>query len=211
MMNLRKRKRKPLPSPLLFLCVDYEPKTKYEYWVWWRERYRYELMNTGISITEFACKYQLSRNALYYQLKCAGGYSGLIREFWDLHRRRFQRLNESHDITVDEYIARCQLTHKTAKRQLQQKPMDEYWLQHHDNYHRHYKPHGYSVAAYAKEQGLASSTARHYLCRFVDRKGKAHRTYDYVMNELAELQGWDPIQQQITENLKKHYPLTPSA
>ncbi len=69
-------------------------------------------------------------------------------------------------MSLSEYIAEKKLYSKMAVRQLQRRPMSEFWRRHFDNYYRKYWLHGYTVSYYCRVYSLNVSTARRYLVDF---------------------------------------------
>lgn len=176
-------------APMYFLAENWFPQgnSKKELKIYLRELYRYELMTTGITINEFAKKYAISCRWLYRNCKPAGGFSGLIREYWRFHRINYQRHYQPRGISPESYIQTYGLKHKTAQRQLTRRQLSPTWQAHLTRFHRDYKPQGYSVANYAREHQLCASTARRYLNRFVDEEDNANKHASYLL-ELKRLQ-----------------------
>lgn len=126
-----------------------------------RHNYLFEALITGISLSDYASKYRLSPQRVYANCRCVGGQSLKIIH-WAWHRYRFLQSNS----TLNSYIKNNKLRHKTAKRQLQRKPMSNHWSQHFNNYYMHFWPYGWTVADYCQQHNLVPSTARRYLVDF---------------------------------------------
>ena len=130
-------------------------------WKWHRLNYVYEALSTGVCLSEYAEKYALSLTRTYANFRQVGGQS-LRTIHWAWHRRCLY----FSDMSLSEYIAEKKLYSKMAVRQLQRRPMSEFWRRHFDNYYRKYWLHGYTVSYYCRVYSLNVSTARRYLVDF---------------------------------------------
>ena len=130
-------------------------------WKWHRLNYVYEALSTGVCLSEYAEKYALSLTRTYANFRQVGGQSLRIIH-WAWHRRCLY----FSDMSLSEYIAEKKLYSKMAVRQLQRRPMSEFWRRHFDNYYRKYWLHGYTVSYYCRVYSLNVSTARRYLVDF---------------------------------------------
>ena len=130
-------------------------------WKWHRLNYVYEALSTGVCLSEYAEKYALSLTRTYANFRQVGGQSLRIIH-WAWHRRCFY----FSDMSLSEYIAEKKLYSKMAVRQLQRRPMSEFWSRHFDNYYRKYWLQGYTVSYYCCIYSLNVSTARRYLVDF---------------------------------------------
>ncbi|RHH45608.1 inovirus Gp2 family protein [Citrobacter portucalensis] len=126
-----------------------------------RHNYLFEALITGISLSDYASKYRLSRQRVYANCRSVGGQSLKIIH-WAWHRYRFLQSNS----TLDSYLKNNKLRHKTARRQLQRKPMSDFWSWHFDNYYMQFWPYNWTVAGYCQQYNLVPSTARRYLVDF---------------------------------------------
>ena len=130
-------------------------------WKWHRLNYVYEALSTGVCLSEYAEKYALSLTRTYANFRQVGGQSLRIIH-WAWHRRCLY----FSDMSRSEYIAEKKLYSKMAVRQLQRRPMSEFWSRHFDNYYRKYWLQGYTVSYYCCIYSLNVSTARRYLVDF---------------------------------------------
>ena len=130
-------------------------------WKWHRLNYVYEALSTGVCLSEYAEKYALSLTRTYANFRQVGGQS-LRTIHWAWHRRCLY----FSDMSRSEYIAEKKLYSKMAVRQLQRRPMSEFWSRHFDNYYRKYWLQGYTVSYYCCIYSLNVSTARRYLVDF---------------------------------------------
>ncbi len=143
----------------------------YDHTKWWNplsplweghsRNYLAEAIITGISLSQYAYKYHLSASRVYVNFKRVGGQSLKVIH-WAWHRSRFYQSNS----TLDNYLKNNRLHQKTAKKQLQRKPMSEFWQNHFDNYYKHFLPYGCKVTEYCRKYNLNASTARRYLVAF---------------------------------------------
>lgn len=143
----------------------------YDYTKWWnplsplweghRRNYLAEVIITGISLSQYAYKYHLSASRVYANFNRVGGQSLKVIH-WAWHRSRFYQSNS----TLDNYLKNNRMHQKTAKKQLQRKPMSEFWRDHFDNYYQHFWPYGWKVSEYCRKFNLNASTARRYLVAF---------------------------------------------
>jgi len=130
-------------------------------WKWHRLNYVYEALSAGMRLSEYAEKYALSLTRTYANFRQVGGQSLRII-YWAWHRRCLY----FSDISLSEYIAEKKLYSKMAVRQLQRRPMSEFWSRNFDNYYRKYWLQGYTVSYYCSVYNLNVSTARRYLVDF---------------------------------------------
>ena len=130
-------------------------------WKWHRLNYVYEAVGAGVRLSEYADKFSLKRTRVYANFREVGG-QGLRIIHWAWHRRCFY----SSDLSVDEYITTNHLYSKIAIRQLQRRPMSDFWSKHFDNYYRNYWLQGYTVSCYCHIYSLNVSTSRRYLVDF---------------------------------------------
>ena len=91
-------------------------------WKWHRLNYVYEALSTGVCLSEYAEKYALSLTRTYANFRQVGGQSLRIIH-WAWHRRCLY----FSDMSLSEYIAEKKLYSKMAVRQLQRRPMSEFW------------------------------------------------------------------------------------
>lgn len=130
-------------------------------WKWHRLNYVYEAVGAGVRLSEYADKFSLKLTRVYANFREIGG-QGLRIIHWAWHRRCFY----FSDLSVDEYITTNHLYSKIAIRQLQRRPMSDFWSKHFDNYYRNYWLQGYTVSYYCHIYSLNVSTARRYLVDF---------------------------------------------
>lgn len=132
-------------------------------WLFHYFNYRKEVIKEGISILEYSNRYHLNLRRCYSNFRKIGGSSISIL-YWVYHRRNFHQ--HKPKLSVKEYIEKHKLEQKTAFRQLQRKPMSEFWSHHFDNYYQNFWVQGYNVSEYTKIYGLSATTARQYLFNF---------------------------------------------
>lgn len=144
-------------------CYIYNSFNKKVDWLFHYFNYRKEVIKERVSILEYSNKYHLSIRRCYSNFRKIGGSSISIL-YWVYHRRNFHQ--HKPELNVKEYIEKHKLEQKTALRQLQRKPMSEFWSHHFDNYYQNFWMQGYNVSEYTKIYSLSATTARHYLFNF---------------------------------------------